>query len=205
MKIGYARVSSTGQSLDVQLEQLTAAGCEKIYQEKKSGRSTAERIELGRAIDDCRRGDVLVVTRLDRLARSVPDLYAIVAELTDTGAGFQCLQQGAIDTTTPTGKLMFGVLGAVAEFENDLRKERQREGIEKAKRAGVYRGRKPSIDRDQVLEAIKARLAQGAGIFGLIEELGISRTHLYRIAGEAGGLAKLKREAEQAAELEAAE
>jgi len=201
MKIGYARVSSTGQSLDVQLEQLTAAGCEKIYQEKRSGRSTAERIELERAIDDCRRGDVLVVTRLDRLARSVPDLYAIVADLNDSGTGFQCLQQGAIDTTTPTGKLMFGVLGAVAEFENDLRRERQREGIERAKKAGVYRGRKPTIDRDQVIEAIKHKLAQGAGIYGLIDELEISRTHLYRIAEEAGGLAQLKQAAE-VAELE---
>lgn len=198
MKIGYARVSSTGQSLDVQLEQLTTAGCEKIYQEKRSGRSTAERLELSRAIDDCRRGDVLVVTRLDRLARSVPDLYAIVAELNDTGAGFQCLQQGAIDTTTPTGKLMFGVLGAVAEFENDLRKERQREGIERAKANGVYRGRKATIDRDQVLEAIRGKLAAGEGLYGLVDELDVSKTHIYRIANEAGGLAKLKQEAQLA-------
>lgn len=201
MKIGYARVSSTGQSLDVQLEQLTAAGCEKIYQEKRSGRSTAERLELSRAIDDCRRGDVLVVCRLDRLARSVPDLYAIVAELEDTGAGFQCLQQGAIDTTTPTGKLMFGVLGAVAEFENDLRRERQREGIEKARKAGKYRGRRRKIDHADVIAAVKAKLAADQSPYGLIEELEISRTHLYRIIGNAGGLEKLAEEADREAQL----
>lgn len=195
MKIGYARVSSTGQSLDVQLEQLTAAGCEKIYQEKRSGRTTIAREQLERALDQVRAGDVLVVTRLDRLARSVPDLYAIVRDLEESGVAFQCLQQGAIDTSTSTGKLMFGVLGAVAEFENDLRKERQREGIERAKAAGVYRGRKPSYDADQVLEAIKDKLAAGEAPYSLVAELGISRTHLYRIAAKAGGLAQLAEEA----------
>lgn len=188
MKIGYARVSSAGQSLEVQLEQLAAAGCDKIFQEKKSGRSTDERHELARAIEHLRKGDVLIVTRLDRLARSVPDLYAILAELGDTGAGFVCLQQGAIDTTTPTGKLMFAILGAVAEFENDLRRDRQREGIEKAKAAGVYRGRKPTIDRDAVLDALRAGMAPAA----LARELNVGRASIYRIADENGGIEALK-------------
>lgn len=188
MKIGYARVSSTGQSLEIQLEALTAAGCDKIYQEKKSGRSTSERHELSRAIEHLRAGDVLVVTRLDRLARSVPDLYAILAELTDTGAGFTCLQQGAIDTTTPSGKLMFAILGAVAEFENDLRRERQREGIERAKAAGVYRGRKVTIDHAAVIEALRA----GRPPTELARELGVGRSSIYRIADDAGGLAAIK-------------
>lgn len=188
MKIGYARVSSSGQSLDIQLEHLRAAGCERIYQEKKSGRTADDRPELQRALGDLRPGDVLVVTRLDRLARSVPDLYAILRHAEHAGAGFTCLQQGAIDTTTPTGKLMFGILGAVAEFENDLRRERQREGIEKAKAAGVYRGRKPTIDRDRVLERLRADESPAA----IARELGVGRASIYRIADEAGGIAKLK-------------
>lgn len=188
MKIGYARVSSSGQSLDIQLEHLRAAGCERIYQEKKSGRTADDRPELQRALGDLRPGDVLVVTRLDRLARSVPDLYAILRHAEHAGAGFTCLQQGAIDTTTPTGKLMFGILGAVAEFENDLRRERQREGIEKAKAAGVYRGRKPTIDRERVLERLRAEESPAA----IARELGVGRSSIYRIADEAGGLAKLK-------------
>lgn len=192
MKIGYARVSSTGQSLDVQLEQLEAAGCDKIYQEKRSGTQRSHREQLERALDQVRSGDVLVVTRLDRLARSVPDLYAIVADLQESDVGFQCLQQGAIDTTTPTGKLMFGVLGCVAEFENDLRRERQREGIERARKAGVYRGRKQQIDRDPVLD----RLRQGLGVTAIARELGIGTSSIYRIAEEAGGLAAIKESAQ---------
>lgn len=191
MKIGYARVSSAGQSLEVQLEHLRAAGCDKIYKEKKSGASTDERAELQRALDDLRPGDVLVVTRLDRLARSVPDLYAILRHAEHAGAGFTCLQQGAIDTTTPTGKLMFNVLGAVAEFERDLLKERQREGIEKAKRLGVYRGRKPTIDRDKVLERLRADESPAA----IARELGVGRSSIYRIADEAGGLEAIRERA----------
>lgn len=187
MKIGYARVSSIGQSLDVQVEQLTAAGCEKIYQEKRSGRTTDGRRELERALDQVRPGDVLVVCRLDRLARSVSDLYSLLAELTESQVGFTCLQQGAIDTTTPTGKLMFGILGSVAEFENDLRRERQREGIERAKELGVYKGRPKVANREAILEALKnTRPADVARKFG------VGRSTVYRIADEAGGLVGIK-------------
>src|SRR5687767_6345034 len=122
MLIGYARVSSTGQSLDVQTDALTAAGCEKIYAEKKSGRSAADRTELARALDQLRHGDTFVVTRLDRLARSVADLHRLIEQIATAGAAFRCLQQGGVDTATSTGKLMLAILGAVAEFENDIRR-----------------------------------------------------------------------------------
>lgn len=144
---GYARVSSTGQSLDLQIEALTAVGCGKIYSEKRSGRTAADRTELARTLDQLRCGDALVVCRLDRLARSVGDLHCIIEQLNAAGVLFRCLQQGGVDTATSTGKLMLAILGAVAEFENDIRRERQRDGIERAKeRGGVYRGRPATID-----------------------------------------------------------
>jgi DNA invertase Pin-like site-specific DNA recombinase len=176
MKIGYARVSSSGQSLDVQLEALEAAGCAKIYREKQSGRTTDGRPELDKALDQLRPGDELAVTRLDRLARSVPDLYAIVKRIDEAGASFACLQQGGIETASATGKLMLGVLGAVAEFERELLLERQREGIARAKARGAYGGRKASIDKVKVEEAI-GRL----GPAGAAAELGIARSSIYRI------------------------
>jgi len=176
MLIGYARVSSTGQSLEVQTEALQAAGCEKIYAEKKSARSTKDRTELERALDQVRKGDTLVVTRLDRLARSVADLFRILEKLTTAGVAFRCLQQGGADTGTSTGKLMLAILGAVAEFENDIRRDRQREGIEKAKAKGVYKGRAPSVDVDRV-QALKA---DGMGAAAIAREMGIARASVYR-------------------------
>jgi DNA invertase Pin-like site-specific DNA recombinase len=179
MKIGYARVSSTGQSLELQLEALQAAGCEKIYSEKESGRSLERRTELERAIDDLRAGDELIVTRLDRLARSVADLYGLLQKITTRRAGFICLQQSGVDVTSSTGKLLLGILGVVAEFENDLRRERQREGIEKAKAAGVYRGKQASIDPAKVLAAYAELGAAEAA-----RKLGIARSSVYRVIGE---------------------
>jgi DNA invertase Pin-like site-specific DNA recombinase len=176
MLIGYARVSSTGQSLDLQMEALRAAGCEKIHAEKKSGTSTTERAELARALDQIRIGDTMVVTRLDRLARSVSDLHAIVDSLSHRGADFRCLQQGGVDTTTSTGKLMLAILGAVAAFENDIRRERQRDGIEKAKALGRYRGRIHSIDRSRIC-ALKL---EGMGPSEIARTMGISRMSVYR-------------------------
>lgn len=146
MLIGYARVSTTKQSLDVQLEQLRAHGVEKIFQEQVSGRAASNRLHLRAALDFCREGDTFIVTRLDRFARSARDLHNIVAALVAKGVGFRCLQQGGLDTTTSHGRLMLGVLAAVAEFELDIRQERQREGIEKARARGVYRGGKKRFD-----------------------------------------------------------
>lgn len=181
MKIGYARVSSTGQSLELQLEALKAAACEKIYREKASASTTDGRPELEKALDQLRAGDELVVTRLDRLARSVPDLYAIVNRIDQAGAAFACLQQGAIDTASSTGKLMLGVLGAVAQFERDLLLERQREGIARAKGAGKYRGRpRREIDPELAIAAFKRLGATAAA-----KELGCSRASIYRILDRA--------------------
>ena len=176
MLIGYARVSSTGQSLDVQIAALRNAGCDKIYSEKRSGR-TADRAELARALDQLRPGDTLAVVRLDRLARSIADLHRIIGQITEAGAAFRCLQQGGVDTATSTGKLMLSILGAVAEFENDIRRERQREGIEKAKERGVYRGRPATID-GAVVAALRA---EGLGATAIARRLGIGRASVYRL------------------------
>jgi DNA invertase Pin-like site-specific DNA recombinase len=186
MLIGYARVSSTGQSLDIQREALTAAGCEKIYAEKRSGRTAKDRPELIRALDQLRPGDTLIVTRLDRLARSVGDLHRVIEQIGGADAGFRCLQQGGVDTTTSTGKLMLAILGAVAEFENDIRRERQRDGIDKAKERGVYQGRPATIDSREV-----ARLAgDGHGPTAIARRLGISRASVYRVADAPTTLAR---------------
>jgi DNA invertase Pin-like site-specific DNA recombinase len=146
--IGYARVSSSGQSLEVQRDQLLAAGCTRIFEEKRSGLSQDGREQLALALDYVRDGDVLIVTRLDRLARSITDLRQIVDRLTVKEVGFRALQQGDLDTSTSNGRLMLNMLGAFAEFEADLRRERQREGIDKAKANGIYKGRKPTVPVD---------------------------------------------------------
>lgn len=176
MDIGYARVSSTGQSLEVQQDQLGTAGCQKVFAEKRSGTSMTGRQALEDAIEFAREGDTLIVTRLDRLARSGSDLQNIVTRLNAKGVGFRCLQQGAVDTTTGMGKLVLGILGAVAEFEADIRKERQLEGIAKAKEAGVYKGRKPKVN----VEAVRALKVSGKGPAEIAKELGIGRASVYR-------------------------
>ena len=177
MLVGYARVSSGTQSLEVQLDALREAGCEKIFSEKRSGTSTSSRDALAEALDFVRDGsDTLVVTRLDRLARSAGDLHAIVAKLSLKGVGFKCLQQGGMDTNTSTGKLLLGVLASIAEFETDIRKERQREGIEKAKANGIYRGRKPSVD----VTTVRSLHSDGLGASAIAKRLGIGRASVYR-------------------------
>lgn len=176
MLIGYARVSSTGQSLDVQEDQLRAAGCEKLFAEKRSGKSVTDRQALHDAIEFAREGDTLLITRLDRIARSIVDLRGIIDRLGAKGVGFRCLQQGAIDTTTSDGKLLLNIMGSFAEFETDIRRERQMEGIAKAKAAGVYKGRKPSVD----VERVKAMRADGMGASAIAAELGIGRASVYR-------------------------
>lgn len=176
MLVGYARVSSTGQSLDIQNEALADAGCEKIFAEKVSGRSTHDREELARVIDFVRDGDTLVVTRLDRLARSVADLHQIIERLTEKKVAFKCLNQSGVDTDSSTGRLMLAILGAVAAFENDIRLERQREGIAKAKLEGKYKGRKPTVDNVRVKELRDT----GLGPAAIAREMGIGRASVYR-------------------------
>jgi len=179
MMVGYARVSTVGQSLDIQEAALKAAGCDKIFAEKKSGASQRDRNALEDALEFVREGDALVVTRLDRLARSVLDLRNIVDQLQSKGAGFSCLQQGAIDTTRSDGKLLLNILASFAEFELDIRKERQMEGIAKAKLAGKYKGRPANIDNDKV----RALKAGGKGASAIARELGIGRASVYRALG----------------------
>lgn len=174
--IGYARVSSVGQSLDVQLEQLTAAGCEKVFSEKVTGTTTRGRGQLDAALDYVREGDVLVVTRMDRLARSLVDLRNVVDHLNAKGVGFRALQQGAIDTTRSDGRLMLNILASFAEFETDIRKERQLEGIAKAKDAGVYKGRKPSVP----VADVRRLSSEGLGPTAISKRLGIGRASVYR-------------------------
>lgn len=176
MMIGYARVSSTGQDLTIQETVLRDAGCEKIYAEKKSGKQAADRVALNDAIKATRAGDIIVVTRLDRFARSTQDLHNLLATLEEKGVGFRCLAQAGVDTTTPTGKLTMSILGAVAAFEVDLRAERQAEGIARAKQEGRYKGRSPSIDYAKV----KKLHAQGINPTEIASLLSIGRTSVYR-------------------------
>jgi DNA invertase Pin-like site-specific DNA recombinase len=176
MLIGYARVSSISQSLDLQLEALAASGCEKVFAEKRSGTTTDGRDALEQALEFAREGDTLIVTRLDRLARSMLDLKQIVAGLASKGVTFRCLQQGAIDTTRSDGKLLLNILASFAEFETDLRRERQRDGIDKAKAAGVYKGRPVSIEGDK----IRAMRADCVGPAAIAKALGIGRASVYR-------------------------
>lgn len=176
MLVGYARVSSTDQSLDIQLDALKEAGCEKVFSEKVSGRSTQDRHELAQALDFVREGDTLCCSRLDRLARSVGDLHRVIELLTEKKVAFRCLNQSGVDTDTSTGRLMLSILGAVACFENDIRKERQAEGIARAKAAGKYRGRPQSVDPDRVRQLRQ----DGLGASQIARELNISRASVYR-------------------------
>jgi len=173
--IGYARVSTTDQNLEIQEAALKAAGCEVIRSEKRSGTSTAGREELRIVLDFLRRGDVLMVTRIDRLARSIGDLQDIVRAVKAKGAALKATEQ-PIDTSTAAGKCFLDMLGVFAEFETNLRKERQLEGIAKAKEAGVYKGRPASIDAARVREL----KAQGLGPTEIAKQLGIGRASVYR-------------------------
>jgi DNA invertase Pin-like site-specific DNA recombinase len=179
MKIGYARVSSQGQSLDTQIEKLTAFGCEKIFQEKRSGASRDNRDAVNAALEFGREGDVLVITKLDRLARSMSDLQDISKTLNRKGVDFIVLDQ-SIDTTTPAGRLTFHLLGAVAEFERDLIAERRNEGIEKAKAKGVKFGRREKLTAAQV-EELRAAYGAGEKRPELMQRFGISKSTFYRL------------------------
>jgi len=156
MIYGYARVSTDGQSLDAQVKQLRAAGAEKIFKETASG-ARADRAQLRRVIGQLEKGDVLTVTRLDRLARSTRDLLNTLAQIADKGAGFRSLADAWADTTTSHGRLMLTVLGGLAEFERDLIRARTTEGRERAKANGVKMGRPSKLTAHQKKEAIKRR------------------------------------------------
>ena len=175
--VGYARVSTTDQDLEIQLAALKATGCDVIRSEKVSGTSTQGRTELRTILDFVRKGDVLTVTRIDRLARSIADLAAIVRELESRGAALKAIEQ-PIDTSTAAGRAFLQMLGVFAEFETAIRRERQLEGIEAAKKAGVYKGRPATIKADDI-----AKLkAEGLGASEIAKRLKIGRASVYRVA-----------------------
>src|SRR5215203_4578533 len=178
-RVGYARVSTTDQDLSTQVERLRAAGCEIICSEKITGTTRHGRAELASVIEFVRRGDELVVTRIDRLARSIDDLQDIVRELKRKGAHLRAADQ-PIDTSTAAGKAFLDMLAVFAEFETNLRRERQLEGIARAKATGVYRGGKRRIDRGAVFKMRD----DGKGPTEIAETLGMSRMHVYRILHE---------------------
>ncbi|MEM9344511.1 MAG: recombinase family protein [Pseudomonadota bacterium] len=177
---GYARVSSNDQDLTLQRETLKAAGCTVIREEKASGTSRKGREELNTLMQFLREGDVLVVTRLDRLARSMEDLCSLAREIKERGAILRATAQ-QVDTGSAAGKAFFQMLGVFAEFETNLRRERQMDGIAKAKEAGVYTGRKATIDESKV----RKLRDEGLGATAIARKLGIARTSVYRVLGGA--------------------
>jgi DNA invertase Pin-like site-specific DNA recombinase len=182
---GYARVSSDDQDLTIQREALKAAGCEVVREEKVSGGSREGRKALGMLLDFLRPGDTLIVTKLDRLARSTLDMLTLITDLGKKGVGVRSLAERDIDTTTAAGKLMLTVFAAVAQFERERIKERQAEGIKRAKANGVYKGGKPRIDRAEV-----ARLkAEGLNPTQIAAKLNINRVTVYRLMAELEGKA----------------
>lgn len=183
MIIGYARTSTVEQvaGLEAQVEQLRQIGAEKVFAEQVSS-VDATRPELASALDYVRDGDMLVVTKLDRLARSVAHLLTVVETLKAKGVGLRILDLG-IDTGTPTGKLMLTLLGGIAEWERAVMLERQRHGIAKAKAEGKYRGRAPTARRKT--DEVRALAAAGAKPAEIAKQVGISRASAYRLLRQA--------------------
>jgi DNA invertase Pin-like site-specific DNA recombinase len=178
--IGYARVSTYGQTLDTQIGQLKAAGCARIYREKATG-ARAHRKELLKMLRQFAAGDVVVVTRIDRLARSTFDLFAIVKQIADAGARFQSLAEPWADTGTSTGRLMLAVLGGLADVERDLIRTRTAEGRSRATARGQHMGRPPSLSPQQQAEA-RQRRAEGATLKELARSYDVSPATISRLA-----------------------
>jgi DNA invertase Pin-like site-specific DNA recombinase len=185
MIVGYGRTSTSEQKagLEAQERDLKAAGAERLFVEQVS--SVAERAKLGEALAFMRQGDVLMVTKPDRLARNTVELLTIEAGLTERGIGLVVLSMGGerLDTRNPTSKLMLTILGGVATWEREIMKERQREGIAKAKGLGRYQGRKPTVAVQA--EAIRAMLAAGEKPAHVAKKLGVARSSVYRVTKEA--------------------
>lgn len=177
--IGYARVSTSGQTLTAQLDQLAAAGCTRTFREQISG-ARSDRPELRRAIAALEPGDVLTVTRLDRLARSTRDLLNVLDEVTAKGAAFRSLADAWADTTTPAGRLMVTVLGGLAEFERELIRQRTGEGRERARKAGKSLGRRPKLTPHQQEQA-RAMKQAGQTDATIAALLGVSRPTITRL------------------------
>jgi len=181
--VGYARVSSVGQSLDVQKEKLTKAGCARIFAEKKSGRLSENRPQLQACLAYVREGDILVISRLDRMARSVLDLAKIADALEKNGVALRVLDQ-SIDTSTSEGRLMFSLLGAFAQFEADIRAERQLDGISLAKQKGVRFGRKAVLTDDQKVTIRRLKAEENFSVGQLQTKFQVGRATIYRALQE---------------------
>ena len=177
--IGYARVSTYGQTLDAQLDQLRAEGCEKIYREKASG-ARGDRRELLKMLRELVAGDVVTVTRIDRLARSTFDLFAIVKRIVDAGAQFRSLAEPWADTATSTGRLMIAVLGGLADVERDLIRTRTAEGRARATARGQHMGRPPKLSPQQQAEA-RERREGGATLAELARSYNVSKSAISRL------------------------
>lgn len=187
MIVGYARTSTIDQEagLEAQLRDLSAAGCEKVFREQVSSVDVAQREQLAAALEFVREADVLAVTKLDRLARSVNHLLEIVDVLERKKVALRILDLG-VDTGTPTGKLLLTVMGGIAEFERAIMLERQREGVAKAKAEGKYKGRKPTaLAKSAEIHRLRA---DGVGPAEIARRLGIGRASVYRVLG--GGVAQ---------------
>lgn len=184
--VGYARTSTTDQKagLEAQLRDLAEAGCTKVFQEEVSSVAKS-RPQLDAVLGWVREGDTLLVTKLDRLARSVADLVDLQGRLAAKGVALRVLAMN-LDSGTPTGRLMVHLLGSIAEFERALMLERQREGIAKAKAAGKYRGREPTA-RAKASEVIRMK-ADGTSVPEIVEALGVSRASVFRILARRGGV-----------------
>lgn len=177
MKIGYARVSTLDQNPDLQHQALKAAGCEQIFEDRISG-SAVKRPGLDQALGLLGQGDVLIVWRLDRLGRSLPHLIEVIRDIGNKGAGFRSLSE-SIDTTTAGGRLVFHMMGALAEFERALIVERTRAGIDAAKTRGVRLGRRPALSRAQ-LDHARALIEGGESASAVAQSLKVGRATLYR-------------------------
>lgn len=185
MKIGYARVSTTDQNPELQIDALKAAGCQKIYTDEGISGSKSDRPQLNAALDNLREGDTLVVWRLDRLGRSLPHLIEVVMGLGDQGIQFQSLQE-TIDTGSATGKLVFHVMAAMAQFERDLIKERTNAGLASAKARGRMGGRPKTLSPKQVEMGRALSKNPDLTVKEICEQLGCSRATYYREVRQAG-------------------
>ena len=179
MLLGYARVSTADQSLDAQTDALKAAGVERIYEEKKTGKSR-ERRQLEKLLEQLREGDVVVVTKYDRLARSLRDLIDIVEVIRERGAGFRSIGED-IDTTTPTGRLIFHVFGSIAEFERERIVERTKEGLAAARKRGRVGGRRPALNPEQKDAVRRMRDDEGMSVSEIARLFGVSRQTVMRV------------------------
>ena len=176
--VAYARVSTCQQDYQTQVDRLKEAGAEKIFHEKRSGLD-GDRPELARCLEFLREGDTLLVTKLDRLARSTADLYRIVTELQAKNVAFKVLDDSAVDTTTRTGKLVMGILALIAEFETEIRRERQMEGIARAKAEGRPGGRPPKVT-DEIRGSIMRLREEGESIRGIAAKVGFSKATIQK-------------------------